>query len=70
MTPARLFVAGGIAALVGLVLLVLEVARTTASNTLGSAGAMLLWIGLGLFAVGAVVLTIAVMRDERPASDS
>jgi hypothetical protein len=69
VTPATLFVAGGVAALVGLVLLVLEVARTTSSNTLGSAGALLLWIGLGLFALGAIVLTVAVVRDEPQASD-
>jgi hypothetical protein len=62
-----LSIAGGGIALVGLVLLVLEVARTTSSNTLGSTGTLLLWIGLGLFAVGSILLTLAVARDARPA---
>ena len=68
MSTARLSIAGGGIALVGLVLLVFEVARTTSSNTLGSTGTLLLWIGLGLFAVGAILLTLAVARDARAAA--
>jgi uncharacterized membrane protein YwaF len=64
----RLFAAGGFLALVGVVLLALEVARTVGSNTLGSAGTILLWVGLGLFAVGAVLTAWSVGRDVPPPS--
>lgn len=66
MRAERLFGAGGFLALIGVVLLVLEVARTLGSNTLGSTGTILLWVGLGLFAVGAVLITWSIARDERP----
>ena len=64
--PSRLFAAGGLLALVGLVLLAVEVARTLASNPLGTVGTVLLWLGVGLLAVGGVLLTLAVADDVEP----
>jgi hypothetical protein len=63
MHPSRLSAAGGLLALVGLVLLVIEVARTLASNPLGTLGTVLLWVGVGLLAAGGLLLTFAVARD-------
>jgi hypothetical protein len=54
-------------ALAGVVLLVIEVARTLAANPLGTLGTVLLWVGVGLLAAGGVLLTLAVARDVEPA---
>jgi len=69
VNQARLFVVGGAVALVGVVLLVFEVVRTVGSNTLGGAGTALLWVGLGLFAAGAVLVTWAVVGGDLSDAD-
>jgi hypothetical protein len=64
---ARLFPgAGFVLALVGLVLLVLAVVRTLNGTALGTIGAVLLWVGVGLIAVAIVLLTLSTLlvRDE------
>ena len=55
--PQRAFpIAGTVLALVGLVLLVVEVVRVVNGNTLGTLGAVLLWVGVGLVAIGMLLL--------------
>ena len=56
---ARLLPGAGFAfALVGLVLLVLAVVRTLRGTALGTLGAVLLWVGVGLIGVAIVLLTL------------
>ena len=58
--------AGFVLALVGLVLLVLAVVRTLRGTALGTLGAVLLWVGVGLIGVAIVLLTLTslVAGDE------
>jgi len=64
VTPSVLFPAGAATGLVGLVLLVLESTRALTGNVLGSVGEALLWVGVGLIVVGAVLLLLAVVRGS------
>ena len=64
MTSSRLFPIGAGAGLVGLVLLVLETTRALTGNTLGTLGEALLWVGVGLIALGALLLLLAVARSD------
>lgn len=61
-----LLTAGALAALAGLVLLVVECARVLGGNALGGIGSSLLWVGVGLVAAGgiALVLSVASHRGE------
>lgn len=57
----------------GLALLVFEVVRVLTDETLGSVGSILLWVGLGLLVVGAVLLLVAAlnaMSDRAAAGES
>ena len=62
--PSVLFSTGGVTALIGLVLLVLESTRALTGNVLGSAGETLLWVGVALVVLGGVLLLLAVMRSS------
>lgn len=62
-------------AVVGLALVILEAVRTLRSDTLGTLGAVLLYVGLGLFVIaGAVLMTdqgaqpAPVVEDDRDPS--
>ena len=59
-----LFPTGAASGLVGLVLLVLECTRALTGNVLGTLAAVLLWVGVGLIVLGAVLLLLAVLRTE------
>lgn len=69
MRPTPLLTAGAVVALVGLVLLVVEVARVLGGSVLGSAGATFLWIGVGLVAAGGVALVLATAAAARGAGN-
>jgi hypothetical protein len=59
---SRLFPIGAAAGLIGLVLVVLETTRTLTDNTLGTLGAVLLWVGVGLVIVGGLLLLASIAR--------
>ena len=63
VTASALLPAGGVAGLIGLVLLVLESTRALSGNVLGSAGETLLWVGVALVVVGGLFLLLAVVRS-------
>ena len=70
MHASRLFPVGAAAGLIGLVLVVLETTRALTDNVLGSLGEILLWVGVGLVVLGAVLLLLSVVRtDSARASD-
>jgi hypothetical protein len=48
-------------ALVGLALLVVQVVRTINGSALGTIGAVLLWLGVGLLALAIVFLTTTLL---------
>jgi len=56
-SPRTLSIAGITLAVIGLVLLGFEVARTLGGTPLGGLGTALLWVGVGLVTVGVVLLT-------------
>jgi hypothetical protein len=62
--------AGAALGLVGAVLLVLQVARALAGNTLGTVATVLLWVGVGLLCIGAQLLTLETFWLNRRPSDS
>jgi hypothetical protein len=62
--------AGFLFALAGLVLLVLAVVRTLRGTALGTVGAVLLWVGVGLIAVSIVLLTLASLAATTDGTDS
>ena len=51
---------GAVAVGVGLVLLLVEVVRTVAGQSLGGFGLALLWVGFGLLVVGLVVVLLSL----------
>ena len=55
-----MFFLGGALALVGLVLLVVETVRALTGNTLATVETILLWGGVGLVAVGGLLLVLSV----------
>jgi FtsH-binding integral membrane protein len=59
---SRLFPIGAAAGLIGLVLVVLETTRALTDNVLGSVGEILLWAGVGLVVVGALLLLLSLLR--------
>jgi hypothetical protein len=58
---------GSVVAIAGLVLLVLEAARALNGNPLGTLGTVLLWLGLGLLAVGSTTLVVAELSAAQVA---
>ena len=69
MRTSRLFPAGGALALIGLVLLVVETSRALAGDSLGTLETVLLWVGVGLVAIGGVLLVLCVNQLDGPLSD-
>jgi hypothetical protein len=65
----RTFVAGLVAGVLGLVLLVIEVAIALAGNALGTLGTVLLWIGVALVAVAGALFLLAVLSDSGVPAD-
>ena len=53
---------------VGLALMVFEVVRVLTDETLGTAGSVLLWVGLGLLVAGALLLLVTALRAAAAAS--
>jgi hypothetical protein len=67
-----MLLAGLIAGAVGLVLFVVELAVVLADNTLGTLGAILLWLGVALIVAAGVLFLLAVLSasdDRSSASD-
>ena len=60
MRASWLFPTGAALGLVGLVLLVVETARALSGNALGTLSMVALWVGVGLVAVGGLLLVLAV----------
>ena len=69
MRTSGLFPAGGAVSLVGVILLVVETARALSGNTLGTVESALTWVGVGLVAVGGVLLVLSVARSDAAISD-
>jgi len=55
-------------AVVGLVLLVVEVVRTLNGSALGTLGTVVLWAGVGLIIVAIVLLTMTLLSDSTETS--
>ena len=64
MRASGLFPAGGALALVGVILLVVQIARALSGNALGPVASALMWAGVGLVAVGGVLLVLSVARSD------
>ena len=65
MRAFGLFPAGAVLGLAGMVLLVVQSARALSGNALGSLASALMWAGVGLVAVGGVLLVLSVTRSDR-----
>jgi hypothetical protein len=70
MRSGNSFVAGAVSGLVGLALMVVETARVLNGSTLSGIHNVLLFVGLGLVALGGVLLVYAVLVDTEPVDDS
>jgi len=66
-----MFLAGLIAGVVGLVLFVVEIAVVLGGSTLGTFGAVLLWVAVALLVAAGVLFLLAVLSsaEDRAASD-
>ena len=60
---------GGLIGLVGVVVLIVEGALALADHVLGTRGDVLVWIGLGLVAVGAALVVIALVQEPQAVAD-
>ena len=59
---------GGVVALGGFALLAVEVIRTLTGGVLGTIATVLLWVGVGLLAVGLLLLVLSLVGgDDSPA---
>jgi hypothetical protein len=70
MRSGNSFVAGAVSGLVGLALMVVETARVLNGSTLRGIHNVLLFVGLGLVALGGVLLVYAVLVDTEPVDDT
>ena len=57
-------------AVVGLVLLVVEVVRTLNGSALGTLGTVVLWAGVGLIIVAIVLLTMTLLAEPTDAAET
>ena len=64
MSSSRSFLAGALAGLVGVVLLVVQTARVLTGSTLGTVATVLLWVGVGLLVAGGALLLAAILRMD------
>lgn len=55
---------GGVVAIGGFALLVVEVIRTLTGGVLGTIGTILLWVGLGVLVAGLLLLVLSLVSDE------
>jgi hypothetical protein len=62
--PPVLLIGGAALTIAGLALLALEVARALTGSVLGTLGLTLLWLGVGLLAVGLLLLVLTVTAPE------
>jgi hypothetical protein len=69
MRSGNSFVAGAVSGLVGLALMVVETVRVLNGSTLSGISSVLLFVGLGLVALGGALLVYAVLVDTGPAVD-
>jgi hypothetical protein len=69
MGGSNTMIAGAVSGLVGLALMVLETVRVLNGSSLNGLNNALLFAGLGLLALGGVLLVLAVVVDAAPASD-
>jgi len=60
---AALPIAGSVLAVVGLVLLAVQVIRTLNDAVLGTVGTVLMWSGVGLLGIGLLLLVLAVSSE-------
>ena len=65
-TPSRAPLApiGGVVALGGFALLAVEVIRTLTGGVLGTIATVLLWVGVGLLAVGLLLLVLSLAGGD------
>jgi hypothetical protein len=70
MRSGNSFVAGAVSGMVGLALMVVETARVLNGSTLRGIHNVLLFVGLGLVALGGVLLVYAVLVDTEPVDDT
>jgi hypothetical protein len=66
MRSGNSFVAGAVSGLVGLALMVVETVRVLNGSALTGINNVLLFVGLGLVAVGGALLVYAVLVDTEP----
>jgi hypothetical protein len=66
MRSGNSFVAGAVSGLVGLALMVVETVRVLNGSTLSGINSVLLFVGLGLVALGGALLVYAVLVDTGP----
>jgi hypothetical protein len=64
MRSGNSFVAGAVSGLVGLVLMVVETVRVLGGSALTGYSNVLLFVGLGLVALGGVLLVYSVLVDD------
>jgi hypothetical protein len=70
MRSGNSFVAGAVSGLVGLALMVVETARVLGGSALTGINNVLLFVGLGLVAIGGALLVYAVLVDTEPVDDT
>ena len=61
---AQLAPIGGVVAIGGFALLAVEVIRTLTGGVLGTIATVLLWVGVGLLAVGLLLLVLSLAGDD------
>jgi hypothetical protein len=70
MSPNTSMIAGAVSGAVGLALMVVETIRVLNGSSLSGLHNALLFVGLGLLAIGAALLVLAVLTDSAPVSDA
>jgi hypothetical protein len=68
--PRTSITLGAGSGLVGLVLLVVESVRVLNGSTLDTLNSVLLFVGLGLLAVGGIMLVIAVVAEDEVGAEA
>jgi hypothetical protein len=66
MSSNTSMIAGAVAGVVGLALMVVETIRVLNGSSLGGLNSALLFAGLALLAIGGALLVLAVLTDSAP----
>jgi drug/metabolite transporter (DMT)-like permease len=67
MRGSRLTITGALVGVIGAVLLLVEGVRAVELNdVLGTLSQVLLWVGLGLMALGGLILVVGVVQGPEP----